>query len=98
MNVSFALQCIKDSNGTKLWDSTDKGFCSPQNNRPLAIFNAKESDALLQEFVPKLDSEVKAVQASTTPILLESGKAVEMKAKRTMSFVDGKMISRCLAI
>ena len=55
MSVNFAIHSICTPDQGTVWSSLEKGFNSPQNVRPLAVFPSKESDSLLREFMPWLD-------------------------------------------
>jgi hypothetical protein len=58
MSVCFSLKevTVEDVKGHKeVWSSTTGGHNKPQNVRPLAIFPAKETKDLLQDFVPRWD-------------------------------------------
>ena len=98
MSVCFALKEIHLSDGTLIWSSSEKGSNKPQNVRPLALFPEKESDALLKEFIPLIDNEVKKLEENGLTIE-NNQQLIKANVKNaTMSMLDGKMVTRLLQL
>jgi len=99
MSVCFAVNEIGLENGVTLWSSAEKGANKPQNVRPLALFPSKETDDLLKEFIPLLDSEVEAIKQDGINSELRDGSKVQfICTKASMSMIDGKMVTRLLQL
>lgn len=85
--------------GNVVWSATDLGVNRPQNVRPLALFDGKENDQLLREFIPGLDKEVREINEKG--LVLKAADGVEITAtcrKCKMAMADGKMVVRLLQL
>ena len=101
MSVCFTLREVKvvDSLGHRVdWNSKVAGSNKPQNTRPLALFPAKESKELLQEFVPLVEAEV--VKVRTEGVQVHVGGRIMTADCHTghLSMADGKMITTLLQL
>ena len=107
MSVCFSLREVKvvDGEGKQvIWSSSLSGANKPQNTRPLALFPEKESSALMQDLIPRIESDVR--------IIVDEGVEVNEKEEcevarglwnltaaceeAKLSMVDGKMITTLL--
>ena len=99
ISACFALTSIVNSNGIVLWSSDMRGHNSPTNTRQWFLFPEKESDRLLKQLIPVLESQVKQVKKHGLELTLHSGWKVQATvSKANMSMIDGKMVTRLLQI
>ena len=96
MSVCFALRevTVRDSKGAKAsWSSSTAGANKPQNTRPLALFPAKENQELLEDFVPKVEAEIKKVKAEGVLVQIGEEKMQATCKEADLSMADGKMVT-----
>ena len=99
MSVCFAVREVTatDANGAvTTWSSSVAGANKPQNTRPLAIFPAKESVELLEEFVPIVEAEVKDIEREGVMVGVGRNETEARCNKCSMSMIDGKMVTNLL--
>ena len=100
MSCCFAIKEVKvrDSLGQVVnWSSSVDGANRPQNTRPLALFPEQESSALMQEFVPLVEKDVKDITGEGVEVKLKAGSVVKAHCEEAkLSMADGKMVSMLL--
>ena len=100
MSVCFSLSEVKVTDGEGkhvIWTSSTSGANKPQNTRPLALFPEKESSALLQDLMPRIESDVKLIKDEGIIVKGEDEFAVTAVCEEAkLSMADGKMITTLL--
>ena len=85
---------MTDSKGeTAGWSSSTGGANKPQNTRQLALFPAKENQELLEDFVPKVEAEIKKVKAEGVLVQIGEEKMQATCKEADLSMADGKMVT-----
>ena len=88
---------MTDDNGAVAsWSSKVAGANKPQNTRPLALFPAKESTELLEEFIPIVEAEFDEVKAQGVKLEVHGVETEASCVKCHMSMIDGKMVTNLL--
>ena len=96
MSVCFALRevTVRDSKGAKAsWSSSTAGANKPQNTRPLALFPAKENQELLEDFVPKVEAQIKKVKAEGVAMKIGEEELRASCVEADLTMADGKMVT-----
>ena len=96
MSVCFALRevTVTDSKGAKAgWSSSTAGANKPQNTRPLALFPSKENQELLEDFVPKVEAEIKKVKAEGVAMKIGEEELRASCVEADLTMADGKMVT-----
>ena len=91
--------CARDSTGAEVsWQSTERGSTKPQNTRPLALFPAKESIELLEEFVPLVEQEIAQIQSKGVEVISDGDVVTASCLQAHLSMADGKMVTNLLQL
>ena len=102
VSVCFAVKemTVEDSQGVRIvWNSSVKGANKPQNVRPLALFPAKEEKELLEDFVPKVEAEIKKINTEGIELKIKDGTTLTANCeKSSLSMADGKMVTTLLQL
>ena len=97
MSCCFAIREVKvqDAHGQLVtWSSSVDGANRPQNTRPLALFPEQESSALMKEFVPIVERDVKEIKTEGVDVKLKAGSVVRATCEEAkLSMADGKMVT-----
>ena len=100
MSVCFSLSKVKvvDSSGKEIvWSSSVDGANRPQQVRPLALFPEKESSALMEDLIPRLESDVKLIKDEGVVVKGEGETALcAICEESKLSMIDGKMATTLL--
>ena len=99
MSVCFAIKDMKvvDTLGKQVnWSSSELGANRPQNTRPLAVFPAKESSALLQDFVPRVESDIRLIKDEGIVVRVKDHGLTAQCECSKLSMADGKMTTTLL--
>ena len=99
MSVCFAIKEVKvvDGLGKQVnWSSSETGANRPQNTRPLALFPGKEGPALLQDFVPRVESDIRLIKDEGIVITVKNHGLTAQCEGSKLSMADGKMVTTLL--
>ena len=99
MSVCFAIKEMKvvDALGKQVsWSSSETGANRPQNTRPLAVFPGKESSALLQDFVPRVESDIRLIKDEGIVVRVKDHGLTAKCEGSKLSMADGKMSTTLL--
>ena len=93
MSVCFSVHDEKGASAN--WSSAQGGSNKPQNTRPLALFPAKETKELLQEFIPIVEAEISEIKREGLCVNFGEEESKARCDRVDMGMADGKMVA-CL--